>query len=166
MKELHFQITLLLFFLVSLVSSVTKNIVLLLFSSLSIAFLAFNYKRKSYLIFSAFLILFSILIFYVSSFSSYELFIYFTPLILLSFILLFIFFILYRFLIPPSPEGTVLSYDSKTSYAVVSLPFDFFSGIQAGEYPIKSTKKLKIGGKVKIKVKFRLFSIPKMVLAE
>lgn len=166
MKELYFQITMLSIFVVSLLSSFFKNELLFLASLAALVSFAFYYKRKAYIIFSLFLVLFSALIFYVSTLQSYETFLFFTPLLLFSFILLFILIIIYRFLFPQSIEGKVLSYDPKTSYAIVEMPFDFFLGIQPGEYIVRSKKKLKVGDKLKVKLKASLFSPPKMVADE
>ena len=161
MNELTFQIMFLAVFLISLASSVLKNPFLFLFSIILMIFI--SYRKKQYLLISGFLIVFSSLIYYLSSLQSYELFLFFMPILLVFFAILLALFFLFRIFFPTVVQGEVLSYDSKTGYAVIELPFDFFSGIQAGEYALKSKKKLVKGEKIKVKIRFRLFQPPKMV---
>jgi len=162
MKELHFQIILL--FLITFVLISISFGSFAFFSSLILLFLfTFAYGKKEYKIFVLLFAFFSLIVFYISTTRSFTAFITFTPVILVSFIIVLIIYIIYRFH-STYVYGTVITYDEKTGYGVVNVHFDFVSGVKPGIYAVKSKKRLKKGQKVKIKVKFKLFSLPEMIV--
>lgn len=165
MNELHFQLIFLLTFALSLTASIFKNSLLLFFGLLTIIASIFM-KKRVYTIISIFLVLLSAFIYYITSFNSYELLLFFMPIFVIFLIVCLLFLVIYRYIFPLHVYGEVIATDSKNKYCIVDLAFDFVSGIKPGKYAVKTEKNLKIKEKVKLKIKQRLFALPDLVLVD